>query len=436
MKPIIAIISALVSVPVFGAQLNFNGLNSPAVAVEAAPSTGLEGIYVVDGTAGLTVTIDGAQSVDWSVYGAAGAAYAEPAGHGTSLALDDGDTGVVATYGGRSYYFWIVDYTHHAYDVSAINFAAEQDCDRTMIDVTGAADRIVCYDINARPVEIDRGIKLSYMTLVYDETTASYRQTEVTEDLDYLRPTLSVDAPYCDSSFKLTGDRFLEAWGRGQTVESPVFTTRHVAAETSAEQQRRDVANEQKDDAAALGGSAPCEIDFHAAVTDAAIFHEWQFSHYPEFDPVYDRYTELDMNYTFQDQGTTYVRLYCADADGTCEYYGPTYEVFIGESKLDCPNAFTPTSTPGINDEWRVSYKSIVSFECHIFNRWGTEMFSFTDPSQGWDGKYRGKYVPAGVYYYVIKATGADGREYKLSGDINIIGLSDRNGSSTSAPAE
>ena len=274
------------------------------------------------------------------------------------------------------------------------------------------------------------------MTLVYDETTAAYRQTEVTEDLDYLRPTLSVDAPYCDSSFKLTGDRFLEAWGRGQTVESPVFTTRHVAAETSAEQQRRDVANEQKDDAAALGGSAPCEIDFHAAVTDAAIFHEWQFSHYPEFDPVYDRYTELDINYIFQDQGTTYVRLYCADADGTCEYYGPTYEVFIGESKLDCPNAFTPTSTPGINDEWRVSYKSIVSFECHIFNRWGTEMFSFTDPSQGWDGKYRGKYVPAGVYFYVIKATGADGREYKLSGDINIIGLSDRNGSSTSAPAE
>ena len=135
MKPIIAIISALVSVPVFGAQLNFNGLKSSAVTVEAAPSTGLEGIYVVDGTAGLTVTVDGAQSVDWSVYGAAGAAYAEPAGHGPSLALGVGDTGVVANYGGRSYYFWIVDYTHHAYDVSAINFAAEQDCDLSLIHI-------------------------------------------------------------------------------------------------------------------------------------------------------------------------------------------------------------------------------------------------------------------------------------------------------------
>lgn len=47
--------------------------------------------------------------------------------------------------------------------------------------------------------------------------------------------------------------------------------------------------------------------------------------------------------------------------------------------------------------------------------------FSTTDPSQGWDGKHNGKLVPAGVYYYVIKAHGADGKNYSLSGDINII---------------
>ena len=93
----------------------------------------------------------------------------------------------------------------------------------------------------------------------------------------------------------------------------------------------------------------------------------------------------------------------------------------VGESNLLCPNAFSPQASPGVNDEWKVSYKSIISFECHIFNRWGTELFSFTDPSVGWDGKYKGKYVPAGTYYYVIKARGSDGRDYKLSGDINII---------------
>ena len=42
---------------------------------------------------------------------------------------------------------------------------------------------------------------------------------------------------------------------------------------------------------------------------------------------------------------------------------------------------------------------------------------------------------PPVVYYYVIKARGADGKNYKLSGDINIVGYS--TGRNTpAAPAE
>ena len=41
--------------------------------------------------------------------------------------------------------------------------------------------------------------------------------------------------------------------------------------------------------------------------------------------------------------------------------------------------------------------------------------------TKGWDGKYKGKYVKPGVYYYVIEAKGADGKEYKKKGDINIL---------------
>ena len=33
-------------------------------------------------------------------------------------------------------------------------------------------------------------------------------------------------------------------------------------------------------------------------------------------------------------------------------------------------------------------------------------MCSFNNPADGWDGKYKGKVVPSGVYYYVIKAKG------------------------------
>ncbi len=93
----------------------------------------------------------------------------------------------------------------------------------------------------------------------------------------------------------------------------------------------------------------------------------------------------------------------------------------IGESRLSCPNAFSPGDSEGVNDEWKVSYRSLVEFECHIFNRWGVRLATLTDPSQGWDGRYKGRLVDPGAYYYVIKARGADGKSYNLGGDINII---------------
>ena len=107
--------------------------------------------------------------------------------------------------------------------------------------------------------------------------------------------------------------------------------------------------------------------------------------------------------------------------EAECESYSKTFTISIGESRLEEPNIFSPGSSPGINDEWKVAYQSITSFKCWIFNKWGVQVFYFDDPSKGWDGKYKGKYVDPGVYYYVIEAKGADGVSYKHKGDINIL---------------
>lgn len=95
------------------------------------------------------------------------------------------------------------------------------------------------------------------------------------------------------------------------------------------------------------------------------------------------------------------------------------------------PNFFSPGSTEGVNDVWKVSYKSIVKFHCWIFNSWGTQVCELKDPGQGWDGKYKGKLVDPGVYYYVIQAEGSDGHKYKKSGDINILRYKKNNGTGT-----
>jgi gliding motility-associated-like protein len=190
---------------------------------------------------------------------------------------------------------------------------------------------------------------------------------------------------------------------------------------TYAVQTEHTADNEKKQDSSTLGGSAPCEITFTAIPTDAAIYHEWEFSSTSDFEDILDRYSDNVFTYTFNNQGTTYVRYIAGDNAGACFYEGDVYSISIGVSSLECPNAFSPYNQDGVNDEWKVSYQSLISFECHIFNRWGTEICSFTDPSQGWDGRYKGKFVPSGTYFYVIKAEGSDGVKYKKSGDINIL---------------
>ena len=115
------------------------------------------------------------------------------------------------------------------------------------------------------------------------------------------------------------------------------------------------------------------------------------------------------------------MRYMVANASGTCQSYSDTYTITVSESDLKCPNVFSPGTSSEINDVWKVSYKSLVDFHCWIYNRWGNLVYEYTDPGGGWDGYYRGKLVDTGVYYYVITATGSDGRKWNKRGDINIL---------------
>ncbi len=98
------------------------------------------------------------------------------------------------------------------------------------------------------------------------------------------------------------------------------------------------------------------------------------------------------------------------------------FMVTLAESKLEVPNAFTPNGD-GINDVFRVKegYKSIVRFRAIVFSRWGKKLYEWNDPAGGWDGRSGGSECPAGAYYLVVKAQGADGRRYNIKKTINIL---------------
>lgn len=428
---------ALTTVSAF-ARLTFTGASLTPVEITPAANSGLTSVYVVNSVNGLSITYTAASAaaasaVEVGRFDMRGASFSESvdpslivrSGAEITITKVDSDAGYIFSEGSRTSYYWITDYSKHPFTIESLSPAADQECDRTFLNPTGSAGRMLYYTITGRSMEIDRKISLSYTTLVADEESMSFISSAVNRNLAYIDGSFGTDPPLCDTYFTLTGDRFLKAWGLEAEIKSSLCTAQSVAVITSAVQEQRQADNEIKVETA-LGGSAPVDIHFYAAASDAAIFTQWLMATDEEMEDIVYRTSDLNFDYTFTEMGTYYVRFQAADASGMCEAFGDTYTVFIGESFLRCPNAFSPGATEGVNDLWKVSYKSLISFECYIFNRWGEKMAEFHDPSQGWDGRYRGKLVPAGVYYYVIKAKGSDGRKYNLSGDINILNYTNK----------
>lgn len=411
--------------------VRFEGNEKPVMTVEPEKSTGLNHIYVLYDSDGVSMSyeaINPATTVRWYKYGTLGGGYAEEIGNvsrnGAVYTLSQviANTGYIIEDNDMRTYFWVVDYSDYRLSLVGIEPADNQDCGSVALNVTGSGEDIAYTAINGVGKKISREIELTYNTLEWDGDNKQWNQIGVTELYEGFKPSIYEPAPLCNTEFVLSGDRFLKYWDEDITVSSSAYYTTSIDIQTVAEQMEREVPNEKKEgNDALLGGSAPVEITFSAYPTDAVTQREWQLSSDPEFGTVERSYIEDVYQETFTEAGTFYVRYVAKNADATCEAVSETYTVSVGESLLVCPNAFSPQGSPGVNDEWRVQYKSIVSFKCWIFNKWGVQICELNDPSQGWDGKYKGKYVGTGVYYYVIQAKGADGKTYKLKGDINIL---------------
>lgn len=84
------------------------------------------------------------------------------------------------------------------------------------------------------------------------------------------------------------------------------------------------------------------------------------------------------------------------------------------------PNAFSPNGD-GLNDVLRVYSNVIRDMRFMVFNQWGEKIFESHNQSTGWDGTYKGKPQPSGVYMYVCDITLVDGRRIQRKGAINLV---------------
>ncbi|MEO5643482.1 MAG: gliding motility-associated C-terminal domain-containing protein [Bacteroidia bacterium] len=96
---------------------------------------------------------------------------------------------------------------------------------------------------------------------------------------------------------------------------------------------------------------------------------------------------------------TSYV-VVVTDANGCT---GSDTMVVVVVPVIDFPNGFTPNGD-GINDVWEID--NIYLFpdcQVQVYNRWGELLFNSIGYNPPWDGRFEGKDVPVGTYYYIIK---------------------------------
>ncbi len=94
------------------------------------------------------------------------------------------------------------------------------------------------------------------------------------------------------------------------------------------------------------------------------------------------------------------------------------------------PNAFVPDSggpSGGYYAEGDPSNKvfhpiqeGIEKYEMKIYSRWGELLFRTDDLRIGWDGYYKGRLVPNGVYVYRVWATCSSGKKINKVGDVTV----------------
>jgi parallel beta-helix repeat protein len=91
------------------------------------------------------------------------------------------------------------------------------------------------------------------------------------------------------------------------------------------------------------------------------------------------------------------------------------------------PTAFSPgtiANGPAENDQLRIypnQNTGISKLQFMVFNQWGQKIGESTDPRLLWDGNYKGKAQPSGVYMYVCHIVMQDGRVFDLKGSVNLI---------------
>lgn len=342
---------------------------------------------------------------------------------------------------------YVLDYKLYKPNLDQAVLTADMQCDKSVLTLTADIPQMNYQTTAGVAKVLPREASVSYTTLMWGEDdwtdSAAVEKVELRQGVSGtpFSQEIEVNPPYRDTHFSVLLDDFVAYFG--QTPDSVVSDSYNAIAvcshptsvTTSRNYNNLGTENEvlRPIEETTLSGSAPLEINFLSnGNKPVALYYRWQI--FKGTDLIVERFDE-DQRYTFMTNGAYQVK--CWVYNDQCTTDSTVFDISVSESLLLVPNVFTPNGD-GMNDEFRVVYRSLAEFHCWVYNRWGKLVYKWDDPAKGWDGTINGHPAAEGAYFYVIRARGTDADAsvkyhkatrrnpadvgvYQLSGSVSLI---------------
>ncbi len=125
--------------------------------------------------------------------------------------------------------------------------------------------------------------------------------------------------------------------------------------------------------------------------------YKWQFG---DGDTLLTIRPDTTVKHLYRASGTYNVCLIAYNNSGCANTVCQDIPVTI-ENEVAVPSAFSPNGD-GINDKIYVRGFGFSKMTWNIYNRWGTLVYTGTNPNEGWDGVYQGRLQAQDVYHYTL----------------------------------
>lgn len=328
-------------------------------------------------------------------------------------------TGYILDVDGVKTTIWVFDYKKYLpkFNSFEVENKPKNQCEGLKLNLLADIPVMQYKSAQGASFKLDREFEITYNT---KEWSGKWTDKAIEKLIKLPQADLFITpAPLCNTTFSLEGDQFardllIKPFPRIESSSyQAVAVECHITTTAATRTELQEDARPEK--VSAIEGSAPLDIMFESNTNlPPTEFYKWEI--YKDKELLFTR-SDKDQRYTFSESGNYVVKLnvgsaYCNNSDSII--------VKVSDSDIQVPYAFTPNGD-GINDEFRVAYRSIVSFKCWVYSRWGKQVYFWTDPQKGWDGKINGKPASQGAYFYIVEAKGADGKEHSRKGNINLL---------------